>query len=242
MAGPEAAVHRTSRGAPAGDRIPGMTDAREVSAPPLRKRAQWCSSSGSGRPGRAWPGCARCTRAVSWTYGWPWALLLALLGIVCLYAATARVSADAHGLHSRTLLRRRHMPWSEHRRPAYVRPVRAEPAGPPRQCAAARRAHRRLPLPLSASSDDRPASTRSWTRSARCTAATAPRSRARPRHLEPHRRARLRPCPGAPVRAAARGRGPGRVARAGRRGGEGGVDVGRPVHHRDSRPRSARSA
>ncbi|WP_329040053.1 PH domain-containing protein [Streptomyces sp. NBC_00178] len=40
-------------------------------------------------------------------------LLLALLGLVCLYAATARVTADDHGLRSRTLLRRRSMPWSD---------------------------------------------------------------------------------------------------------------------------------
>ncbi|MEU2022758.1 PH domain-containing protein [Streptomyces sp. NPDC016469] len=39
-------------------------------------------------------------------------LLVALVGLCTLYAATARVSADASALRTRTLLRRRTMPWS----------------------------------------------------------------------------------------------------------------------------------
>ncbi|MEV2214077.1 PH domain-containing protein [Streptomyces sp. NPDC050997] len=39
--------------------------------------------------------------------------LLALVGIVSLRAVTARVDADAYGLHRRTLLRRRSVPWSD---------------------------------------------------------------------------------------------------------------------------------
>lgn len=45
----------------------------------------------------------------------PWftaGALVALLGLVFLYAATARLSAGAYGLRSRTLLRRRTVPWS----------------------------------------------------------------------------------------------------------------------------------
>lgn len=38
---------------------------------------------------------------------------LVLVALVCLYVATSRVSADAYGLRSRTLLRRRSMPWSD---------------------------------------------------------------------------------------------------------------------------------
>jgi hypothetical protein len=40
-------------------------------------------------------------------------LLFALSGIAFLHAVTVRVSADAFGLHSRTLLRRRSVPWQD---------------------------------------------------------------------------------------------------------------------------------
>ncbi|MEV0924473.1 PH domain-containing protein [Streptomyces spongiicola] len=46
----------------------------------------------------------------------PWAhggLFVASVGFAYLYPATARVSADARGLHSRTLLRRRSLPWHD---------------------------------------------------------------------------------------------------------------------------------
>jgi len=39
--------------------------------------------------------------------------LLALVGVVSLHAVTARVDADAYGLHRHTLLRRRSVPWSD---------------------------------------------------------------------------------------------------------------------------------
>ncbi|MGC5410969.1 PH domain-containing protein, partial [Streptomyces sp. DT225] len=45
----------------------------------------------------------------------PWfavGVLVALVGLFFLYAATARLSAGAYGLCSRTLLRRRTVPWS----------------------------------------------------------------------------------------------------------------------------------
>jgi hypothetical protein len=40
-------------------------------------------------------------------------LALAVVTAACLHAATARVGADAYGLHTRTLLCRRNVPWSE---------------------------------------------------------------------------------------------------------------------------------
>ncbi|MET9393447.1 PH domain-containing protein [Streptomyces sp. NPDC006624] len=84
-------------------------------------------------------------------------LLVALVGLVCLYGAVVQVSADAYGVRSRTLLRRRSVPWSDiadlrvyvqygrhgqeiHRVEMVLRGGRA----------------RRLPLPASVSLDDRP--------------------------------------------------------------------------------------
>ncbi|AXK31271.1 PH domain-containing protein [Streptomyces armeniacus] len=40
-------------------------------------------------------------------------LVLALGGVAALYAVTARVRADSYGVHSRTLLRRRSVPWTD---------------------------------------------------------------------------------------------------------------------------------
>ncbi|WP_328828060.1 PH domain-containing protein [Streptomyces ureilyticus] len=84
-------------------------------------------------------------------------LFVALVGIACFYGAVAQVSADAYGLHSRTLLRRRNVPWRDiadlrvyvqygrngeeiHRVSVALRGGRT----------------RRLPLPTSMSVDDRP--------------------------------------------------------------------------------------
>ncbi|GAA3038958.1 PH domain-containing protein [Streptomyces glomeratus] len=45
---------------------------------------------------------------------WPGlGLLLALMGVASLHWVVAQVSADAYGLHSRTLLRRRSVPWGD---------------------------------------------------------------------------------------------------------------------------------
>ncbi|MFH9616854.1 PH domain-containing protein [Streptomyces pratensis] len=133
-----------------------MNDAREVICRPLRRSALWYFV-GLGAAGAV----LAAVRAVYlgglldlWVAG---GLLLALLGLVCLYAATARVSADAYGLRSRTLLRRRNVPWSGiadlrtyvqygrnqdiHRVSVLLRDGRT----------------RRLPLPFSGSTDDRPA-------------------------------------------------------------------------------------
>ncbi|WP_328895819.1 PH domain-containing protein [Streptomyces sp. NBC_00236] len=83
------------------------------------------------------------------------ALACLLVALVCLHAATARVSADAYGLRSRTLLRRRNLPWSgiaDLR--TYIQYGRNQDIH--RVSVLLRDGHaRRLPLPLSGSSADR---------------------------------------------------------------------------------------
>ena len=84
-------------------------------------------------------------------------LLLALVGIAALQKVTARVSADAYGLHCRTLLRRRTVPWHDVA-DLHVRLTR----GGGHRAQDVRRTilvlrdgrKRRLPLPQSRSSDD----------------------------------------------------------------------------------------
>ncbi|WP_307125422.1 PH domain-containing protein [Streptomyces sp. B1I3] len=133
-----------------------MTDVREMSRGPVRNRALWFFVV---------LGAAGALLAVVRTAcrggpvdGWVFAgALLALPGLVCLHAATAEIGADAHGLRTRTLLRRRCLPWRDvadlgvdvrygrnqeiHRVVVMLRDGR----------------RRRLPLPVSGSSDDRPA-------------------------------------------------------------------------------------
>lgn len=133
-----------------------MTDTPDLTLNPRNRRALWCSVA----LGAA--GTALAAVRVAYGAGFPdpaaaVGLLLTVLGLVCLYAASARVSADARGLRSRTLLRRRDMPWSDvadlrtyvqygrnqeiHRVSVLLRDGRT----------------RRLPLPISASSGDRAA-------------------------------------------------------------------------------------
>lgn len=87
-----------------------MTDVREVTCRPLRTRALWIFAA---------LGAAGVTLvAVRRVYEGPdaWlglALPLSLVAILSLRAVTARVSADAYGLRSRTLLRHRNVPWSD---------------------------------------------------------------------------------------------------------------------------------
>ncbi|MFE9821014.1 PH domain-containing protein [Streptomyces sp. NPDC005791] len=132
-----------------------MNDDREVICRPLGRRALWCLVA----LGAAGVGSAAVRAVYRGTLLDVWVglgLLLALLGLVCLYAATVRVSADADGLRSRTLLRRRNLAWSDiadlrvyiqygrnqeiHRVSVLLRDGRTP----------------RLPLPLSGSCDDRP--------------------------------------------------------------------------------------
>ncbi|MGO4756599.1 PH domain-containing protein, partial [Streptomyces sp. 2MCAF27] len=89
-----------------------MTDAWEVACRSPWKRTLWYFVG----LGAAGAGLA-VVRLVFWDGLWDvWpagGLVLALVGVVSLRGAIARVSADAHGLHTRTLLRRRTVPWGD---------------------------------------------------------------------------------------------------------------------------------
>ncbi|WP_331748545.1 PH domain-containing protein (plasmid) [Streptomyces sp. NBC_00984] len=89
-----------------------MSDVREVTCPPFRKRPLWFLV-GLG-------GAGACLAAVRLAYRGGlldvWlgvGLLFALLGVPALSMVTTRVSADAYGVHTRTLLRRRSVPWRD---------------------------------------------------------------------------------------------------------------------------------
>ncbi|MCK8433553.1 PH domain-containing protein [Streptomyces sp. D2-8] len=133
-----------------------MTSGREVTCRPQQTRLLWFLVG----LGAAGAGLA-VVRMAYWgglVDGWAYlGLLVALVGLACLYGATVQVSADAYGLRSRTLLRRLSVPWRDvtdlrvyvqygrhgqefHRISVMLRGGRA----------------RRLPLPLSGSVDDRP--------------------------------------------------------------------------------------
>ncbi|MGW0821455.1 PH domain-containing protein [Streptomyces sp. NPDC002845] len=131
-----------------------MADIREVTFRPIWNRGLWVLV-GLGAAGAS----VAAVRMAYWgEFVDVWVgvgLLLALMGIACLYAGTAEVSADAYGLRSRTLLRRRSVPWRDvadlrvylqygrhhevYRRVSLVRRNGRE---------------RRLPLPWSSSDDD----------------------------------------------------------------------------------------
>ncbi|CAL9443812.1 PH domain-containing protein [Streptomyces sp. enrichment culture] len=134
-----------------------MTDLQEVSCRPLRTGPLWFC---------VWLGASGvCVAAAGLAFrGEPPAVwlsvgvLLALVGILALNAVTTRVSADAFGVHSRTLLRRWSVPWRDiadlrihlkhennHKVPVAHRVGLRLRTG--RQ--------RLLPLPRSSSSDDR---------------------------------------------------------------------------------------
>ncbi|MFI2778200.1 PH domain-containing protein [Streptomyces sp. ALB3] len=132
-----------------------MDDASEVFRHPLGGRALW-SLVALGAAGAGLSTVRAVNRGTLldvWVAG---GLLLALLSLVLLHSATVEVVADAHGLRTRTLLRRRDMPWSDiadlrvhirsgryqdiYRVSVLLRDGRAP----------------RLPLPLSTSSGERP--------------------------------------------------------------------------------------
>lgn len=89
-----------------------MTDTREVTCLPFQTRALWVF---------VWLGAGGASLAAVRMAYWGklldvWlgiGLLLTLLGIAGLHGVTARVRADAYGLHVRTLLRRRSVPWRD---------------------------------------------------------------------------------------------------------------------------------
>ncbi|MFD7491004.1 PH domain-containing protein [Streptomyces sp. NPDC059832] len=89
-----------------------MRDVQEVTCPPFRKRPLWFLV-GLG-------GAGACLAVVRLAYRGGlldvWlsvGLLPALLGVLALSMVTTRVSADAYGVHTRTLLRRRSVPWRD---------------------------------------------------------------------------------------------------------------------------------
>lgn len=129
-----------------------MPDTGEVIYRPAARRALWwCVAVCAALTGLA----AVLAPYVGWIAA-AVALLLAPVALACLYAATARVSADAYGLRSRTLLRRRNLPWSgiaDLR--TYIQYGRNQEIH--RVSVLLRDGHtRRLPLPMSGSSADRP--------------------------------------------------------------------------------------
>ncbi|WP_093851798.1 PH domain-containing protein [Streptomyces pini] len=91
-----------------------MTDVREVTCRSPYRRTQWIFAA----LGAAVTAATAATAVYAADRGGLWGvwsgigLLSALVAIASLRGAVARVSADAYGLHVRTLLRRRSMPWS----------------------------------------------------------------------------------------------------------------------------------
>ncbi|WP_328770032.1 PH domain-containing protein [Streptomyces sp. NBC_00286] len=90
-----------------------MTDGREVTChSPLQKRALWFLV-GLGAAGAT----LTAVRMVFWgglVDGWAYVgLFVALVSITCLWGNFVQVRADAYGLHSRAPLRRRSVPWHD---------------------------------------------------------------------------------------------------------------------------------
>lgn len=89
-----------------------MSGDREVVCRPLQPRALWLIV------GLAPVGAALAAARLAYGNGPADKLFLvgvtaAVVGTLCLHPAGARVGADAYGLHSRTVLRRRHVPWQD---------------------------------------------------------------------------------------------------------------------------------
>ncbi|MFD7817441.1 PH domain-containing protein [Streptomyces sp. NPDC059785] len=89
-----------------------MSDVGEVTYGPVRKRALWfVSALGAAGAGLAAVRVAYGSGVLD--VGVFIGLAAAVAGLVCLYSVTARVRADAYGLHTRTLLRARSVPWGD---------------------------------------------------------------------------------------------------------------------------------
>lgn len=89
-----------------------MTGRGEVTYRPGGQRALWLFA-GLGLAGVVLAGTLTAFQgrlAVVWAFAGP---LSALLCLMCLYGATLQVGADAYGVHSQSLLRRRHVPWRD---------------------------------------------------------------------------------------------------------------------------------
>ncbi|MEU2686802.1 PH domain-containing protein [Streptomyces hygroscopicus] len=89
-----------------------MTDVWEVTCRPPGKRTLW-AFAGLGAAGAGLAAGRVAYRGELLDLWLGAGLLLGLVGVVSLHAATAAVRADAHGLRSRTLLRRRSVPWRD---------------------------------------------------------------------------------------------------------------------------------
>ncbi|WP_392674384.1 PH domain-containing protein [Streptomyces sp. LN785] len=131
-----------------------MDDVREVTYRPLWERSLWFVV-GLGAAGAILAALRMAYRGRLVDVWAGTGLLVALVSIVCLLVVTARVSADANGLYCRTLLRRRSVPWRDvadlrvylqHGRNQEIRRVDALLRDGRKW---------RLPLPVSASHDDR---------------------------------------------------------------------------------------
>ncbi|WP_432069410.1 PH domain-containing protein [Streptomyces sp. AA1529] len=89
-----------------------MTETWEVPCPAPWRRALWLSAG----LGTAVTGLEAARAIHLGTPPNPWAgigLLVALISCALLHAVSHRVTADADGVHLRSLLRRRHIPWSD---------------------------------------------------------------------------------------------------------------------------------
>ncbi|MFD9502752.1 PH domain-containing protein [Streptomyces sp. NPDC060035] len=131
-----------------------MTHTREVTCRPVWKRTLWFFV-GLGATGTSLAAERMAFRGPDLRLGV--GLLFAAVGIAALRKVTAEVSADAYGLHSRTRLRRRSVPWHDvadlrvHLK--YTNTSRAEEAR--RVSVVLRDGHKRLlPLPQSWSPQD----------------------------------------------------------------------------------------
>ncbi|MGX1271310.1 PH domain-containing protein [Streptomyces phaeoluteigriseus] len=133
-----------------------MTDGQEIVCRPVRTRPLWfLVGLGAVGAGVAVVRVVQWGRLVDpWVFG---GTLGALVGLTGLYGVGVLVSADAYGVRSRTLLRRRRLPWDD------IADVRVylqygHHGRVIRRVEVALRdgRARRLPLPFSASCDDRP--------------------------------------------------------------------------------------
>lgn len=88
-----------------------MTSGREVTCRPRSTTALWIIV-GLGAAGLGLAGVRVAYAGTPDVWAWI-GLAFGLLGLIVLYVATARVTADAYGLRYRTFLRRWSVPWSD---------------------------------------------------------------------------------------------------------------------------------
>ncbi|HEY9439052.1 MAG TPA: PH domain-containing protein, partial [Streptomyces sp.] len=87
-----------------------MSDVQELTCGPARKGALWVLAG----VGAVAVGLAVLRLVVHGPDPWLGVgLLFGLMGFVSFYASVSVVRADAYGVHTRTLLRRRSVPWRD---------------------------------------------------------------------------------------------------------------------------------